>query len=566
MNTKVSAVQPAPSGHASTLSAHVGGPFDADDADVVGARRSASVLVLRDSPAGLEVLLMRRAVRQGDTRSGVWVFPGGVLEPSDAQARAETDAGRELDRVCSAHMKLPWGGLDYEQAARRECFEEVALEISGPLAYFDHWLTPPGLPQRFDTRFFLAEAPLDQVARIHDGEARELRWLRPVEALSAGLKLLPVTQSLLSRLAQLPPETCANDALTQAQQRVGSIDRCMGRVARTSDEQGDPLSTILRPDHPAWAEVGRLDPSGRGDVVARLVPGRVVWLSPRVARVTCDNGSVMTGPGTNTYVVGDPQSDRCVVLDPGPHDARTTEHLRQVMGAVGQRTVSHILVSHTHRDHSPAARTLREWTGATVVGQLAKVAEGQDADFAPNQSVNDGDLWDLGPHCHLRAVLTPGHASNHVCWWLLEERLLFTGDHIMQGSTVVIHPPDGDMAAYLSSLKALLSLDLVWLAPGHGFLMAHPAREVERIIAHRLAREAKVLRHVEQSAPWQGWTVEELLAPVYGDVHPARHGIAARSLLAHLIKLQDEGLVRSWRDERGLLRWAAKALPCAGAS
>jgi 8-oxo-dGTP pyrophosphatase MutT (NUDIX family) len=125
--------------------------------------------------------------------------PGGVLEPSDAELR-QTDAGRELDTVRSAQLKLSCGGLDYEQAARRECLEEVALTLSGPLVYFDHWLTPPGLAQRFDTRFFLAEAPAGQTARIHDGEAEELRWLRPADALVSGLKLLPVTQSLLQRL------------------------------------------------------------------------------------------------------------------------------------------------------------------------------------------------------------------------------------------------------------------------------------------------------------------------------------------------------------------------------
>ena len=150
--------------------------------------------------------------------------------------------------------------------------------------------------------------------------------------------------------------------------------------------------------------------------------------------------------------------------------------------------------------------------------------------------------------CTLRAVHTPGHAANHVCWLLEEEALLFTGDHVMQGSTVVINPPDGDMAAYLASLRRLLELPLDWFAPGHGFLMAQPHTEVRRLVAHRLAREAKVLEALRALGPC---TDDALVPTVYGDVPAARHGLALRSLRAHLGLLLAEGRVR---EQDGLLR------------
>ncbi|WP_141290992.1 MBL fold metallo-hydrolase, partial [Ideonella azotifigens] len=156
-----------------------------------------------------------------------------------------------------------------------------------------------------------------------------------------------------------------------------------------------------------------------------------------------------------------------------------------------------------------------------------------------------------GEGCTLRAVPTPGHASNHVCWLLEEERLLFTGDHVMQGSTVVINPPDGDMAAYCAALESLLALDLDWFAPGHGFLIAEPQAEVRRLLAHRQAREDKVLAALRaQAAPV---TVQALVPEVYGDVPASRHGIAARSLSANLLKLAAQGQAKM--DDEA--RWEA---------
>ena len=540
-----------------------GGPV-LDDPALQGTRRAASVVLMRDAEGGPQVLLLRRAVRDGDMRSGVWVFPGGVLDAADPGLH---DRARGSDEVLSQRMQLPCRGLDYAIAAVRECFEEVGLLLAdGPdaalaqaaairpslqdgqafadwvrqagltlavdgLVYLAHWLTPLGMKPRFDTRFFLARAPQGQQAQADAGEALELAWMTPAQALAAGLRLLPVTRALLQGLASHPTV----DAALAAARQLTRIERQSPRLGR--DAQG--VRPVL-PQELAYAEIGRLDPEGRGEVWITLAPERVVTLSPRVQRITCGNGSMMTGPGTNTYLIGSPDHDEVAVLDPGPEDAHTEAHLQTVLAAAGARRITHILVTHTHPDHSPAARRLQTLTGARLVGQPARHPEWQDMGFQPDAAPEDGQCWRLGEDCTLRAVHTPGHAANHVCWWLEQEALLFTGDHVMQGSTVVINPPDGDMAAYLASLQGLKSLPLQWLAPGHGFLIEAPAREFQRLIDHRLAREAKVLAALRaQPAPLD---TAELLPQVYGDVPAARHGVAERSLRAHLLKLQADGL------------------------
>jgi glyoxylase-like metal-dependent hydrolase (beta-lactamase superfamily II)/8-oxo-dGTP pyrophosphatase MutT (NUDIX family) len=533
------------------------------DPDLIGARKAASVIVLRDAAHGLEVLMLRRAERDGDLRSGVWVFPGGVLDPVDAQLHARADG--DDDAQASARLQLPEGGLAYSVAAVRECFEEVGLLFASAgdtaaalqeqarcvtgadfaalcerhalrldlaaLSYHSHWLTPPGIPKRFDTRFYVARLPAGQVPVADQGEAQELAWLSPAAALDPALrlKLLPVTRRTLQDLGRCQTVQAVLDEAAARRHPPRMMPR-LGRDARG-------VRPVL-PDEWAWAEIGRLDPAGRGDVHFDLQPLRPVRLSDRVTRLTCDNGSVMTGPGTNTYLVGAPGSGELCVIDPGPDDAGTEAHLQAVLSAAGEARITHILVTHTHKDHSPAALRLAALTGAPVWGQMAAHAEWQDAQFAPTHLPQHGERLRLGAGCTLRALHTPGHASNHLCWLLEEERLLFTGDHVMQGSTVVINPPDGDMGAYLASLQALLDEPLDWFAPGHGFLMAQPHAELQRLIAHRLAREAKVLAALRASGTVP---TEALVSTVYSDVPATRHGIALRSLSAHLLKLQADG-------------------------
>ena len=307
----------------------------------------------------------------------------------------------------------------------------------------------------------------------------------------------------------------------------------------------------VMPDEPAWAELGRIDPAGHGKESYDIVPDRAVRLSERVIRVTADNGSVMTGPGTNTYLIGGSDVERWSVIDPGP---AIDAHVDAIVAAA-PGPIDRIFVTHTHKDHSPATLALKERTGATVFGLAPTHREWQDATFAADVTLHGGERVAIGESTHLAVIHTPGHASNHLCYLLEEERTLFTGDHLMQQSTVVINPPDGDMAAYLASLRALLPLDLEWLAPGHGFLMAEPRAAIEAVIAHRLKRESKVVAALEELGPAP---LDRLLAKVYADVPERMHPVALRSLTAHLLKLRDEG-----RAAESAGRWALE--PARGA-
>lgn len=265
--------------------------------------------------------------------------------------------------------------------------------------------------------------------------------------------------------------------------------------------------------------------------MADIIPGIPARLSALVTRITAPNPGMMTGPGTNSYLVG---SGDLAVIDPGPE---SETHVAALLRQAGGR-LKWILCTHTHRDHSPGARALKAATGAQVIGFGHTPDDGrQDMSFAADRVLGDGDVLDCGGF-RLRAVHTPGHASNHLCYLLEGERWLFTGDHVMQGSTVVISPPDGDMVLYLKSLKRLLTLDLAVLAPGHGHVIRAPHDEVRRLIAHRLKREQKVLEALGRLGCA---TLDELLPAVYDDVSPRVHPVAQRSLYAHLIKLEREG-------------------------
>jgi glyoxylase-like metal-dependent hydrolase (beta-lactamase superfamily II) len=264
---------------------------------------------------------------------------------------------------------------------------------------------------------------------------------------------------------------------------------------------------------------------------ASIVPGEIVTVAPGVRRITAPNPGMMTGPGTNSYLIGDTE---LALIDPGPElDA----HRDTLLAAVGDR-LRWILCTHTHRDHSPLARAIRKATGAEVLGHGVTPADGrQDEDFRPDRALRDGEVVDCAG-ARLRVVHTPGHASNHFCYLLEGSGLLFTGDHVMQGSTVVISPPDGDMQAYLDSLERLLELPVSAFAPGHGHLITTPTEEVRRLVAHRLKREEKI--HAVLVAQGQG-TLESLVRHAYDDVPERIHPVAMRSLHAHLLRLKRNG-------------------------
>ncbi|MGI8664398.1 MAG: MBL fold metallo-hydrolase [Acidimicrobiales bacterium] len=270
-----------------------------------------------------------------------------------------------------------------------------------------------------------------------------------------------------------------------------------------------------------------------------MVPGVASALSPMVRRILGPNPGVMTGPGTNTYLVG---IDEVAVIDPGVDDAA---HLAAILGCGGDR-IRWILCTHTHPDHSPGAAALKASTGAEVLAFDSR--DGLEVDTA----IGDGHVVEA-TEFRLTAVHTPGHASNHLCFHLRQERLLFSGDHVMQGSTVVIAPPDGDMGAYLASLRSVLGLRLRAIAPGHGHLIDDPIAAVEDYIEHRLEREAQV-----GSALAAGdTTVAEIVARLYVGLIEELVPRARQSVHAHLRKLAVDGRAASVDVEDESATWQA---------
>ena len=260
-----------------------------------------------------------------------------------------------------------------------------------------------------------------------------------------------------------------------------------------------------------------------------LGAGKLVQLAPGVNRLIAPNPGMMTGPGTNTYILGDKE---VAVIDPGPV---IDSHI-DLICELTPGPIKWILVTHTHPDHSPAVALLAERTGAEKLGRPAPDGQHQDKTFEPDRILDDGDIFETAEF-ELEVIHTPGHASNHLCYLKKESGWLITGDHIINGSTVVIDPPDGNMVDYLNSLEKLMDKDLKVIAPGHGDPIDTPYEAIDWIIKHRLEREAKVVAELEAHP---NSTISELLPHVYGDVHEKLFSVAERSLLAHLLKLEDD--------------------------
>lgn len=265
--------------------------------------------------------------------------------------------------------------------------------------------------------------------------------------------------------------------------------------------------------------------------------GKVVELSPLVRRITAGNGSVFTGPGTNTYLVG---KEEVTVIDPGP---AMQEHIDVITAAAPN--IKQILVTHTHPDHSPGVRLLKENLDVPAYGMLTNSSKNQDQTFSPERILDDGEVFQE-EEFSIEVVHTPGHASNHLCFILKEEKLIFTGDHIMNGSTVVIGPPDGNMKQYIQSLEKLKDYDIEKIAPGHGELLENPHEVADWIINHRLEREKKVFQALQEATKG---TPDTLVEKVYDDVDSSLFPIAKASLLAHLIKLEEDQLIYSSGEE-----------------
>ncbi|MBI3370970.1 MAG: MBL fold metallo-hydrolase [Betaproteobacteria bacterium] len=513
--------------------------------------------------------------------AGAFVFPGGALDEGDGGERMRARVLGLDDAEANARLNLPTGAIAYYVGAARECFEEAGILLAvdehgaapepahiarlarerealnagtlgflellererlcipaDRMAYLSHWITAPGRTRRYTTRFFVARAPAGQDGAHDDAETVASAWIRPQAALDRNangeIELVFPTRSSLVDLARFATaaEAFEHAAGTQADIEVNAACWAVGNDGKKLFRRADP----------AYAEIHWCDPDETGETCYDIVPGVAKRLDPLVTRITAPNPGAMTGPGTNAYLVGD---DELAVIDPGPD---IPAHVDALLAA-GKGRIRWILATHTHTDHSPAARALQTATGAQVIGRAAPAGNNQDRGFAPQRQPTDGERLQLGT-VTLRAIATPGHASNHLCYLLEQTGMLFTGDHVMQGSTVVINPPDGNMRTYLDSLERLLSEDFAVFAPGHGYLIGTPAKEVRKLIRHRLARESKVVRALAQLGRAMP---EELVRAVYDDVQERLHPVALRSLAAHLDKLAQDGRARCIDGAWGLV-------------
>ncbi|MEO0411622.1 MAG: MBL fold metallo-hydrolase [Pseudomonadota bacterium] len=265
---------------------------------------------------------------------------------------------------------------------------------------------------------------------------------------------------------------------------------------------------------------------------------------PGLIRVVAGNAGPFTYTGTGTYILN--TSERCVVIDPGP---QSESHVKTIIEAIGNRSVDAILVTHTHRDHSPASRALKDHFSAPILGcapvisqtQEAGTAmdESQDMAYNPDRQLKNGERLQVGGY-NIEVFATPGHLANHLCYRWIEHNALFSGDHIMGWATSVVIPPDGHMASYMESLERTLELDLDTIWPTHGQPITVPQPFIKALIAHRKARESAILQQIRSG----NGSIMDIVATLYHDVPKALHPAAAQSVFAHIIHLIEQGLAK----------------------
>ena len=280
------------------------------------------------------------------------------------------------------------------------------------------------------------------------------------------------------------------------------------------------------------------------DLEPKLIPGTVTVVGPGIRRIVANNPGPHTFTGTNTYIVG---YNDVAVIDPGPRDE---SHLEKLLDALSGERVSHVLITHTHRDHSPLTRELAHAKSAQIFGmpisesRPERSTEGiestHDIDFNPDVKIQDGDLI-CGPNWKLEAIHTPGHAENHVCFSLVDTDTLFSGDHVMGWSTTMIAPPDGHMASYFSSLDRLSARGDTLYLPGHGREVTSPGDYVRALGAHRRARETSIRSQLKQGPA----DAIKIAQAIYPNLEPKLMRAAALTTLAHLVHLQEQGIAES---------------------
>ncbi|MBK9443347.1 MAG: MBL fold metallo-hydrolase [Comamonadaceae bacterium] len=543
------------------------------------ARAAATVLLLREAPCGFEVLMTRRSAN-ASFLPGAYVFPGGGIDAADALSHAlaqrrPTQSDLHLTQAIAAIREsfeelgvlLAHRGdgtavdqTDIAQLQRSAPFAAQCQALGLTLAAHDvfvlaHWIGDRDLPKRFDVPFLVARMPVGQTPVADESEQFEPVWVRPVDALArhkaGNFFLIYPTIRTLERL-----QVYANvDAVLQAcAVSEEPLWTCCPRSGLLAGRE------VRYMEHEApFGELALVCPDGQIVHPLEWQSQQVVPLLKNVLRLTAPNPGVMTGPGTNSYLVGEPATG-FIAIDPGPLDH---EHLEKLWRAAGG-DIRLIVCTHSHPDHSPGARVLQamcrapadapSWQAPPILGLPSAPTARAASAFVPdrvlqnlerlalNQQGLEGDLAYNSGHS-LLVLHTPGHAANHVCLVLLQDGLLFSGDHILNGSTTVVDPPDGDMNDYLNSLDVLSQAcaehHINYILPAHGYVIGGPGDEalaaIARLKQHRLLREACVMQAM-QNQP-QG-SLDDWMAAVYSDVPERMWPVAKRTLMAHVARIE----------------------------
>ncbi len=526
-------------------------------------RPAATVLLLRDTPQGIEVLMTRRSMT-ASFAPGAYVFPGGGVDALDAAAhrqatRRATQSDLHLTQAIAAIResfeelgillaRRPDGAmadtsdiaaLDRKAPFTAQCAARSLTLAASEVFVLAHWITDRDLPRRFDVPFLVARMPEGQEPVADETEQFEPVWVRPLDALArhqAGqffiifptIRTLDRLQAFATVEAVLTACAANERPLWTSCPRAGLL---AGKEARYMEHETP------------YGELALVCPDGQIVHALDWQSEQPVALLKNVIRLTAPNPGVMTGPGTNSYLVGDPHTGY-IAIDPGPADA---EHIDRLWRAAGGQ-IRLIVCTHSHADHSPGARPLQALCEPRppILGLPSAPTARKASEFTPDRPLKDQELLVLesggpgGALAHtLKVIHTPGHAANHLCLVLLEDGLLFSGDHILNGSTTVIDPPDGDMTAYLDSLDALgtacVDHGIEFILPAHGYAIGGAAQAIAHLKAHRLKREGKVIAAM-QAHP-EG-TMDDWVRAAYDDVPPRMWPVAARSLLAHVERLR----------------------------
>jgi len=535
-------------------------------------RNAATVLLLRDTNLGIEVLMTRRSMT-ASFAAGAYVFPGGGIDAADSAAhdqstRRETQSDLHLTQAIAAiresfeelgvllakhtdgsHVNTAdIAALDRKAPFAAQCKARGLTLAGSDVFVLAHWITDRDLPRRFDVPFLVARMPEGQTPVADEAEQFEPEWIRPEAALAkhnaGGFFIIFPTSRTLERLQHYASVDAVLNACRSEQPLWTSCPRAgflHGKEARYMEHESP------------YGELELTSPDGQIVHTLDWQTDTPVKLLKNVMRLTAPNPGVMTGPGTNSYLLGDRQSGY-IAIDPGPADA---DHLQRLYNAAGG-DIRLIVCTHSHPDHSPGAVPLQALCVAAskprplIAGLPSLPTARADSVFIPDKTLLNNELLapvfigletnfipESGQNQHtLKVIYTPGHAANHLCLVLVEDGLLFSGDHILNGSTTVINPPDGNMSTYLESLDALSAAcdehSIEFILPAHGYVIGQAKTAIAQLKAHRLKREAKILK-VMQAIP--DGTLDDWVPLAYDDVDERIWPVAKRSLAAHVDRI-----------------------------